>query len=424
MITIALILVYLLIVYLAFIVNVFQFGLYLYDNAEGEAFEGIDELRRYRLNSLFDELSAFNQFVTLFNSFAAITTTSISLIIVWTFLSNYTIFFAVGAVLSLILTLFLNVAVVQTLAKRVPNAWVIRTLKSRLLTIRILRIVFDPVARIMGFLTEKYKREQLSEEQKEDMVERAIESLAESAGLDEPLVEEDEREMIGHIIELDNTSVKELMVPRTEIVGIPATADFEEIQKIATASGHSRFPVSGNDLDDIKGIIYVKDLFGKFPLPSKSFNILDYVRKPYFVPETKISSDLLNELKKSRNHMAIVADEYGGTAGLITMEDVIELIVGDIQDEHDSEEAEIVELDDNTYRVDANVSVERLAEHVGLELEYGDLETVGGLIYDLVGSLPHVGQTVSNELFQFTVEKMEGQRIEIVRAVILKRNSH
>jgi magnesium and cobalt transporter len=172
--------------------------------------------------------------------------------------------------------------------------------------------------------------------------------------------------------------------------------------------------VFDEDLDDIKGIVYVKDLFGKFPLPETGFDLLDYIRKPYFVPETKITSDLMEELKLTRNHIAIVVDEYGGTAGLVTMEDVLEVIVGDIEDEHDSVEEEIVTLEDGSFRVDANVPVEDLAEKAGIDMEDAKFETVGGLIYDLVGSLPHEGQVVSNEYFRFTVEKMEGQRIEVV----------
>jgi magnesium and cobalt transporter len=285
-------------------------------------------------------------------------------------------------------------------------------------------MLLEPFVSSLAYLTERYKREQLSEEQKEDMVERAIETLAESAGLGEPLVEEDEKEMIGNIFELDQTAIREIMVPRTEIVGIPSTADFKEIQETVIETGHSRFPVYDDDLDEIKGIVYVKDLFGRFPLPTKGFNLMDYVRKPYFVPATKMTDDLLQELQLNRNHIAIVVDEYGGTAGLVTMEDLIEVIVGDIQDEHDREEAEITRLDDGSFRVDSNVSIEELAEQVGVDLEEEEFETVGGLIYDLVGSLPHEGQVVSNDYFRFTVEKMDGQRIQAVRVELQSGNAN
>jgi CBS domain containing-hemolysin-like protein len=413
---------YLLIIYCSYTVNVFQFGLFLYDNAEGDVFDDLAESERNRLNEFFGDVGAFNLFVTLFNNFASIVSTTIALIVIWLASNGSTLTYAIKVVVALSVTLLLNFAVAQTLSKRVPNSWIDSTLKSRLWLVQALFTLFRPILSPLAHLSDRYKREQLSEEQKEDMVERAIESLAESAGLDEPLVEEDEKEMIGNIFELDQTAIKEIMVPRTEIVGIRSDASFEEIQKVVVRSGHSRFPVFDDDLDEIKGIVYVKDLFGKFPLPDEGFNLLDYVREPHFVPETKITSDLMEELKRSRNHIAIVADEYGGTAGLVTMEDLLEVIVGDIQDEHDREEEEIVKLDDGSFRVDANVPVEDLAERAGIEIEENEFETVGGLIYDLVGSLPHEGQVVSNEYFKFTVEKMEGQSIEIVRVELREGN--
>ena len=422
MIIAILIVAYLLIIYCSYTVNVFQFGLFLYDNAEGEAFDDLAESKRKRLNEFFGDVGAFNLFMTLFNNFAAIVSTTIALTVVGLVSDGSTLTYAIEVVVVLTITLLLNFAVAQTLSKRVPSKWINTALKSRLWLVRTLYTLFSPVLNSLAHLSERYKREQLSEEQKEDMVERAIESLAESAGLEEPLVEEDEKEMIGNIFELDQTELKEIMVPRTEIVGIRSEASFEDIQKVVVRSGHSRFPVFDEDLDEIKGIVYVKDLFGKFPLPEEGFNLLDYVRKPYFVPETKITSDLMEELKRSRNHIAIVADEYGGTAGLVTMEDLLEVIVGDIQDEHDREEEEIVKLDDGSFRVDANVPVEDLAERAGIEIEESEFETVGGLIYDLVGSLPHEGQVVSNTHFKFTVEKMEGQSIEIVRVELQEAN--
>lgn len=416
MIVALLILIYAVIIYVAFTLNVFQFGLLLFDNAEGESFNKMDAPRRKMLNAFFGEMNSYNHFVTLYNNFAAIVTATIALYFAGKLSHGDTLLYAVWTVVGLLVTLLLNLVLAQTISKRVPSKWIEKTLKSRVRMIRLLYVMFRPFVRLLSVIMERYKREQLSEEQKEDMVERAIESLADSAGLNEPLVEEEEKEMIGNIFELDQTSVKEIMVPRTEMTGISIAADFDEAQRIAVASGHSRFPVYQEDLDNIMGILYVKDIFANLPLPEGKFNVSDYMRKPYFVPETKKISDLMDELKLTRRHIAIVVDEYGGIAGLITLEDVLEVIVGDIQDEHDIEEADIVTLDDGSLRVDANTSIEELAEHVGIEIEDGEFETVGGMIYDLVGSLPHEGQVVSNEQFEFTVEKMRGQRIEIVRA--------
>jgi len=417
------ILIYAVIIYIAFTVNVFQFGLLLFDNAEGESFNKMNATCRKTLNDFFGEMTSYNHFVTLFNNFAAIVTATIAIYFAGKLSHGDTLLYALWTIAGLVITLLLNLVVAQTISKRVPSKWIEKTLKSRVRMIRFFYVIFRPFVSLLSAVMERYKREQLSEEQKEDMVERAIESLADSAGLNEPLVEEEEKEMIGNIFELDQTSVKEIMVPRTEMTGISMTADFDEVQRIAVASGHSRFPVYREDLDNIRGILYIKDIFANVPLPEGEFSVSDYMRKPYFVPETKKISDLLDELKLTRRHIAIVVDEYGGIAGLITLEDVIEVIVGDIQDEHDVEEADVVTLDDGSFRVDANTSIEDLAEHVGIEIDDGEFETVGGMIYDLVGSLPHEGQVVSNDQFEFTVEKMRGQRIEVVRARLKREAS-
>jgi CBS domain containing-hemolysin-like protein len=418
-----LIAVYFIILYLSFTVNVFQVGLYLHDDAGAEAFDKMSESKRHRLGGFFSDLPTFNDFVGLFNSLSDMALATIALWLVFSVSSASVATRAIESVAALAVTVVLNHILAQKLSKKVSNKWVDTTLINRIDLVSFLKTALGPAVSAIGKLADRYEREQMSDGQKEDMVERAIESFASSAGLDEPLVEEEEKEMIGNIFELDQTSVKEIMVPRTEIVSIPMNSSFEDVKRIVLASGHSRFPVPGENLDDIKGIIYVKDLFAKCPLPEVGFDVLQHIRKPFFVPETTRTSDLLNQLKRTRNHIAMVADEYGGTAGLITMEDVIELIVGDIQDEHDVEEAQIVSLEDATYRVDANTSVEMLAEHAGVEIESDSFQTVGGLIYDLVGSLPREGQTVVSTHFELTVEKMEGQRIEKVRVRLLKGNS-
>jgi len=414
MLTALLILLYVAIVYASFTVNVFQFGLLLHDNADGETFAKMTDKNRKRLNGYFKGLNRFNTFVTLADNLAAVLTAALALFIARQFSGDDSVVYTIEAIVALVLTLALNFVVAQTLARRVPNRWIEKTLIGRLNLVSFLFTTLKPIVWLVEQLAGKYKREQLSEEQKEDMVERAIESLAETAGLDEPLVEEDERVLIGNIFELDQTALKEIMVPRTEIVGIPSNATFDQFQEIVKNTGHSRFPVFEESLDEIKGIIYVKDLFVCVPSEMDEFDITCHLRKPYFVPETKLTADLLEELKLSRNHIAIVVDEYGGTAGLVTMEDLIEVIVGDIQDEHDVEEAEITKLNDGSYRVDANLPMEELAEEVGLEIDNGEFETVGGLIYDLVGSLPEEGTIAENEYFSFTVERITGQRIEVV----------
>jgi CBS domain containing-hemolysin-like protein len=263
-----------------------------------------------------------------------------------------------------------------------------------------------------------YEPTTISEEHREEIIERAIETLAAQAGASEPIVEKSEKEMIGQILQLDVTEVREIMVPRIGMVGLGKTAGLRNIRRMTEEHGHSRYPVYDENLDNIMGILYVKDLFTNIPLPidEANFDITKYIRKPYFIPESKKINDLLSEFKLNRVHIAIVVDEYGGTSGMITMEDILEEIVGDIQDEHDYEEEEMVKMPDNSIMVDAGTSVEELVEE--LKLDYGseEFETVGGLIYDLVGSVPTVGTRLKWKDILFEVAKVEGQRIISVKA--------
>ena len=255
----------------------------------------------------------------------------------------------------------------------------------------------------------------VTEEEKEELVERAIETLADEAGIGETIVEEEEKEMIGQIFLLDQTVAREIMVPRMDITAIDKSMSFKEIREIVLKDGHSRYPVYDGAIDKIIGLIYVKDLFNKMPEPGENFNIDQYLRKPYFVHETKVINKLLKEFKTRQSHIAIVVDEYGGVAGLVTLEDIIEEIFGEIQDEHDAEIADISPLADGQFLVNASLLVEDLQDHLDTDYEQGDYDTVGGLIYDLVGSVPSEGQRIKWHDLEFEVERVEGQRILTVK---------
>ena len=258
--------------------------------------------------------------------------------------------------------------------------------------------------------------ERISDEMREEIVERAIETLADQVGSDAELVDESERQMIGSIFRLSVVEVQEIMTPRVDIVGVRADANFEQVRALARESEHSRYPVFRESVDHIDGILHIKDVFTRPPAPGAVFSVRDHIRDPLFVPPGMKVDRLLASLRDKKCHIAIVVDEFGGTAGLVTLEDVLEVIVGDIQDEHDSEEAEIVLVGPSVWEFSGGVSMRDFSETVDAEHAIDEFETVAGLIYDLVGSVPTEGEQVSWKDYRLTILRTDGQRISRVRA--------
>ncbi len=231
-------------------------------------------------------------------------------------------------------------------------------------------------------------------------------------------LEEEEREIIHSIFEFGETTVKEIMVPRTDMVCIEVHTPYTELLKIVRGKLHSRIPVYQGRIDNIIGILYIKDLlpylYGK--KKSQKIDLLRLIRDPYFVPEQKKISELLKEFQKQRIHMALVVDEYGGIAGLVTLEDIIEEIVGEIQDEYDKETPMITRINEHTYVVDGRIQLEELNEELQLNLpEEGGVETISGFILNLLGTVPKEKETVKYDGYLFTVEQVIKNRIKKVR---------
>lgn len=256
--------------------------------------------------------------------------------------------------------------------------------------------------------------------EREEIVERAFDSLAESVGMDEPVIEPDEREMIRGVIGLEDTEVREVMVPRIDIVAVPVDASVQDVRRKIVESGHSRLPVYDETLDTIVGILYVKDLFCAEAEGDIQLSAL--ARRAFVVPETKRVDALLEEFKRLKTHIAIVVDEFGGTAGLVTLEDILEEIVGEIEDEHDGQRRPIERESDNVILADGVVSLFDIAEELGIEVPDEEFETIGGLIYDRVGGVPRVGQSIEEHGWRITIEKMDGQRIRRVRIARLPQS--
>ncbi len=239
-------------------------------------------------------------------------------------------------------------------------------------------------------------------------------------------LEEEEKRMIHGVVELGQTEVKEIMRPRPDMICLEEGSTLEELKEMVRKYGHSRIPIYKENIDHITGIIYVKDVF-LLDEEEKIVQLSSLARKAYFVPESKKIDQLLREFKKDKIQIAIVVDEYGGTAGLVTLEDIIEEIVGEIQDEYDVEPPPIQRIDDRNYRVDAKVSIEDLNETLGIKIEEKGFETVGGFIYDLVGGVPEKDRMLeynSEECrLKLLVEKVEGQRIKTVRITLISSSS-
>lgn len=231
-------------------------------------------------------------------------------------------------------------------------------------------------------------------------------------------IEEEEKEMLHRVFEFGDKEVSEAMVPRTEIVAIPEDSSIEDALQLVAEKGYSRYPVIKESVDNITGILYTKDLLIKMAekeldgMPVKNF-----VREAYFIPENKMVSELLDEMQKNKFHIAIVMDEYGGTAGLITLEDIIEEIVGGLVDEFEAIEAEreIEVIDERTFIVSGQTNLDEVNELIGAELSSGEFNTIGGYVFGLFGRLPRVGEQVRYHTLRFLILEMEDKKISKIK---------
>jgi CBS domain containing-hemolysin-like protein len=236
-----------------------------------------------------------------------------------------------------------------------------------------------------------------------------------SVGEEEGVLEEEEREMIHGIFEMGDMLVRELMVPRTDLVAIEVNEPVEKAVELVTKHGHTRIPVYEGNLDHIVGVLYAKDLL-RAVVRGEQKSLREIARKPYFTPESNKVQDVLRDLRKNRVHMAIVVDEYGGTAGAVTIEDILEEIVGPIQDEYDiGEEDEIQFISPNEVILDGRVSVDDVNELLKLNIAADDYDTIGGYVLNQLGAAPKIGATLKLGDAELRVEAVQGTRIKKVR---------
>jgi CBS domain containing-hemolysin-like protein len=232
------------------------------------------------------------------------------------------------------------------------------------------------------------------------------------------VIEEQEHQMIHGIIEIGDKTVRAIMIPRTDIVAVERTADLRDVVKVFKEHRHTRMPVYEHDIDHVVGLIHTKDLLLFYTLSSSQEFDMDKLLRPIeFTPEQKKVDELLHDMRTKKVHMMIVVDEYGGTAGLVTLEDLLEEIVGEIRDEYDSaEEDMLIILNDHEARVDAGFPLEELNSRLGLAIEEsGDYDSVGGYVHSVLGKIASVGDSFKAGRARWTVEKVKGRRIETIR---------
>ena len=254
----------------------------------------------------------------------------------------------------------------------------------------------------------------LFKKEKTDVDDDSVSSGAEDA--QQQLLTEEKKDMIQGVEELSETTVKEVMVPRIDVDFLSIGTPVDELLQKITESGHSRFPVYESSIDNVIGVLYVKDLIAAFSR-KEDIDVEKIIRKAYFVPESKRIDSLLREFKRRHIHIAIAIDEYGGVSGIVCMEDIIEEIVGDIQDEFDNEREDILPLGENVWLCDARVDLDDLNETIRSNFPTDDFDTLGGFVFDLFGKIPVKFEKVSWKDWDFIVQEMEGHKVDVIKVI-------
>ena len=315
-------------------------------------------------------------------------------------------YFAPGLWLVAVLALLVPLAVAKTIALKDPEKYLDRT-----------KYITYPIVYLMwpaAFLAAAGLR-RISPDALERLAipvmpfKRRIELFGYKNGSDET----DEQQLVSSVFDFRDTKVREVMVPRIDMIAVNVHTNRSEAVDLIVEAGHSRVPVFDDTIDRIVGVLHAKDVLAKV-VAGEEFTIRQIMRGVYFVPESKKIGDLLSEFRERRIHIAIAVDEYGGTAGLVTMEDVLEELVGDIQDEFDSEEELVRRIDKDSALVSARIRIDELNETLLIDLPEGDADTLGGFLYETIGRVPRVGEVFASRGLEFKIESVVRQRIDKV----------
>jgi len=316
----------------------------------------------------------------------------------------------------LIIALFEFVA--ENMVLRSPEQWAVRMAPIVNAMVRLLEPVGWLLLRVARWISNP------SGDRAYPLVtEEAIMTLVD-AGEEEGVIEEEEKAMIYSIFQLDNTLAREVMVPRIDILAFEEQTTLEEATETLLQTGHSRAPVFRESIDNIVGLVYIKDLLASWRDDDLDHRVGDVLREAYFVPEAKKVDDLLAEMQAKRVHMSVVVDEYGGTAGVVTIEDIVEEIVGEILDEYDfAEEMPYEQLQEGEYIFSGGIDVDDVNQITGSQVPKETSETLGGYIYSQLGKVPTPGEVVEAGGLKLIVEQVVGRRIRKVRAILMERDT-
>lgn len=288
----------------------------------------------------------------------------------------------------------------------------------------LLSVVLTPVVFLLTKLSDVVVRFSKKDDDEDPTITEDEFKILVNVGQEEGVFDESETEMINSIFEFDETLVKAIMVPRIDIVAVDVDDNINEALHLIVDGGHSRIPAYEGSIDNIVGVLYAKDIFAHLDADFNEFKVKELIRPAYYIPETKKVNDLLNELRLKKVHMAIILDEYGGTNGLVTIEDLIEEIIGDIQDEYDVEEDLIVMHSDNRLVADARAPIGDVEEAFAVKLDEeirddSEADTIGGLAFEHLGGIPVKGDEVTVGRFHINIVEVSGRRITKVEIILL-----
>ncbi len=328
------------------------------------------------------------------------------------------------AISDYVLTFIIAMAIFSVFNLAIPHAWAKyagEKILSRTYGLLMLSaIVASPALHIFKLCDGFVRRlagvaETTPKEQQEERQEEFLNGLEQRRT--EGVLDEEEQQMIENVLDLSNSTADEIMTPRTDIVAIEVNSDLQKILETITIAGHTRVPVYQDNIDNIIGLVYAKDLLTEIGKTSADFKLRDKIRNAYFVPETKPLRTLLHEFQNQKLHIAVVLDEYGGTAGIVTLEDILEELVGDITDEYEETPPEPVKkIDQNTIEADARTYIDDLNDQFELNLpEDEDYETIGGFAFSRLGYIPKTGESFDYKNLKFTIASAEARRIKRIR---------